>query len=104
MAADSDLVRRAEEQGGLAVRNGDVGDKLAAGEDRDVVDGGAGQSFDLQVELHADLARLLYRGRRLQGQAEILVLNLRDGDGGAGDLIQEARGADSIDGDSGERG
>ena len=45
------------------------------------------RGFDLQIEMHGDLAGFLHRGRCLQGQAKILVLNLRDGCMGASELI-----------------
>ena len=40
----------------------------------------AGQCLDLEIDVHSDGAGLLHGGRRLQGEAEIFILNLRDGD------------------------
>ena len=62
------------------------------------------ERFNLQVDVHFDGAGPLHGGRRLQGEAEIFVLNLRDGDGGADCGVEQAGGADAIDGDAGERG
>ena len=61
-----------------------------------------GERFDLEVEMHGDLAGLLDVGGGFQGETEIFVLNLRDGEWVA-KLREQAGGGDSVDGDAGER-
>src|SRR5487761_312099 len=51
--------QRADEQRRVAIVDSDVGDKLAAGQDRDVVQRGAGKRLNLEVEMHTDRAGLL---------------------------------------------
>ena len=51
---------------------------MAAGEDRDVVDRAAGQSFDLKINMDRDVTGSLDRGGSLERYAKILILNLRD--------------------------
>ena len=65
-----------------------------------LVDGAPGEGFDFQVQMQADQPGLLHRWRRLEGDAEIFVLDLRNG--GCGRGVQKARDADSVHGSSGK--
>ncbi len=84
--------KTADHQRGLSVSNGDIGDELTIGQDGDVVYGAAGERLDLQIQVHGDLSRLLHYRGGLQGDPEVLILNLRNGlvVGGSEILIEQA--------------
>ena len=88
--------------GGGAVGDGDVGDKVAAGEDGYVVERSAGEGFDFEIDVEADEAGLEDGGLGFEGNAKVFVLD--DGDGlGAGGGEQAGRRL-AADGDAGEGG
>src|ERR1700693_3266962 len=54
--------------------------------------------------MHFDVAGALHDGGCFQREAEVLVLNLRNGDGGTDCGVEQAGGADAVDRDASERG
>ena len=70
--------------GSLILRDGDGGGERAAGQDGVAVVGTAAESFNLEVDGHADATRGEHDGRGLQREAEVLILDLRHADRGCG--------------------
>ena len=80
---------RAGDESRLAGRDGDDRGEAAVVENGNAVDGAAAEGFNLHVERDGDVAGALNFGRSFDGDAEVLVLDLRDSDcGGSAELRQ----------------
>ena len=94
----------AGEHGGLTAGDADARGIGTIVEDGNAVDGAAGEGFDFHVERDGDVAGTLDLGSGLYGDAEVFILDLRDGDRrGSAVLREEAGGGGSVDADAGER-
>src|ERR1700721_1805944 len=71
----------ADHERGVSVVYGHIGDKLLAVENRDIVDCPASECFNLELDVHFDGTRPLHGRSCLQGETEVFVLDLRNGDG-----------------------